>query len=255
MGRVATHEDLEELLGAYALDALEPEESALVTWHLAACPRCRAEVAEHREVAGLLGSVGQEAPRGLWERIAANLEDPPRAVRLDRVPGTASIVPLGAGRRRTRGRLLVAAAGAVAAAVIALLGIEVANLDHRSTPQIAAPSMTAVRAALAEHGSRQVSLVSPAGGRPLLSAVIEPDGSGYLYGANLRPLPASETYQLWGVVGDHRISYGVLGAAPGIQEFRAGDGVKVLAVTAEVAGGVSISSKPPVALGPVPSTA
>ena len=256
MGRVTTHEHLEELLGAYALDALEPDESALVGRHLAACPRCRAEVAEHREVAGLLGYVGEEAPTAVWERIAANLEDAPPAVQLDRVPGTAPVLSIGSRRRRSGGRVLVAAAAAVAAAVISVLGVQVANLDHRTSDLLhsAVPTMTSVRAALAEPGSRQVALAAPVGGPPLVSAVIEPDGSGYVYGSNLRALPPAETYQLWGVVGTKRISYGVLGAAPGIQEFRVAGSVNALAITAEVASGVAVSSKAPVALGPVRST-
>ncbi|HWG74206.1 MAG TPA: anti-sigma factor [Acidimicrobiales bacterium] len=256
MGRVTTHAHLEELLGAYALDALEPDESALLGRHLAACPRCRAEVAEHREVAGLLGYVGGEAPGEVWERIAANLEDAPPAVQLDRVPGTAPVVSIASARRRTGGRVVVAVGAAVAAGVIAILGVQVANLDHRTNDLLhsAVPTMTSVRAALAEHGALHVALQAPTGGPPLASAVIEPDGSGYLYGSNLRALPPSETYQLWGLVGSQRISYGVLGASPGIQEFRAGGRVDALAITSEVASGGAASSKAPVAIGPLPST-
>ena len=35
-----THSEIEELLGAYALDALEPEEKAQVEGHLRECIRC-----------------------------------------------------------------------------------------------------------------------------------------------------------------------------------------------------------------------
>ena len=47
--------DIELLLGAYALHATEPGESLEIEAHLAECPRCRAEVAAHLEMAALLG--------------------------------------------------------------------------------------------------------------------------------------------------------------------------------------------------------
>jgi anti-sigma factor RsiW len=68
-----THAEITELLGAYALDAVSPEEAAAIEQHLAECPRCRAEVAAHREVAGVLGNLSGTAPAGLWNRIADEL--------------------------------------------------------------------------------------------------------------------------------------------------------------------------------------
>ena len=68
-----THDDVQSLLGAYALDALDPDETAEVEEHLAGCPRCRAEVAAHRQTASLLATPGGEAPPGIWDRIAAEL--------------------------------------------------------------------------------------------------------------------------------------------------------------------------------------
>ena len=71
-----THDEISGLLGAYALDAVEGDERAAVEEHLLSCARCRAEVAEHREVAALLAHGGADAPDGLWDRIAGNLDDP-----------------------------------------------------------------------------------------------------------------------------------------------------------------------------------
>jgi anti-sigma factor RsiW len=68
-----THAEITELLGAYALDAVSPEESLEIEQHLAECPRCRAELAAHLEVAGVLGNLGGTAPAGLWDRIADEL--------------------------------------------------------------------------------------------------------------------------------------------------------------------------------------
>ena len=52
------HEEVAGLLGAYALDALDSDEAALVEAHLRDCPRCSAELARHHEVAGLLANSG-----------------------------------------------------------------------------------------------------------------------------------------------------------------------------------------------------
>ena len=78
--------ELEELIGAYALDAVDPEERDAVERHLAECPRCRMELAGHLEVAALLGNTGAPAPDGVWARIATSLEEPPPALRLSLAP-------------------------------------------------------------------------------------------------------------------------------------------------------------------------
>lgn len=70
--------EIEELLSAYALDALDEGEAALVESHLFAeggCPRCRRSLAELQRVAALLGeSVSQQAPpASLQRRLAAVL--------------------------------------------------------------------------------------------------------------------------------------------------------------------------------------
>ncbi|MDQ4069764.1 MAG: zf-HC2 domain-containing protein, partial [Actinomycetota bacterium] len=77
MGRELTHEEATDLLGAYALDALEPAEHQEVDRHVQRCPACRAEVAEHREVAGLLTPGWEKPPPGVWGKIAASLEEAP----------------------------------------------------------------------------------------------------------------------------------------------------------------------------------
>lgn len=306
MARVSNHEDLAELLGAYALDAVEPGERDLVERHLEVCPRCRAEVAEHREVAGLLGFAGQDAPAGLWDRIVTSMQEPPPTIRLARIdrftseevvgassavvgavgPGNlevtgagpsltgnavVSIDRAGAARRARRpGRSSPAGrrswgtralAGVAAAAVIAVavLAVQVVRLEHQ-TGQINqmvtadTPTMALVRRALAVPGSRRVVLTSFGGSTASLDAVILPSGQGYVYHEKLAPLDSHQTYQLWGLVGPTRISYGILGASPArVEAFVAGPGVQALAVTTEVADGVPSSTHPPVAIGSLPS--
>lgn len=266
------HAEAEQLLGAYALDAVDPEEAEAVEEHLETCPRCRSELAGHREVTGLFAYRGQEAPEGLWDRITASMQEPPPALRLERIDHTGRLGPAaqayavpdgaaGGGRRAMSLRVrTLAVLAAAAAVVVALLGAEVAHLNGRVghlNNQVAAiatgPSMAQVRAALAVRGAKVVRLETPGGTKaaPVLDAVVTPSGDGYVYASHLSPLPADRTYQLWGVVGTQRISYGLLGTDPSVVPFHAGSGVKALAVTAEVAGGVVQTKGPIVALGSV----
>ena len=59
------YDEYSELLGAYALDAVDPDERDRIELHLTECPRCRAEVADHREVAAFLAQPGGSAPDGV----------------------------------------------------------------------------------------------------------------------------------------------------------------------------------------------
>ncbi len=61
--------DLDSLLGAYALDALDDIDRARVDRYLTTSPRARAEVDEHLHVAMMLGNSAGPAPIALWDRI------------------------------------------------------------------------------------------------------------------------------------------------------------------------------------------
>ena len=268
------HQEIQELLGAYALDAVDAEEAAIIEAHLETCPRCRDELRNHREVVGVLAYSGEEAPPGLWDRVLdeisgagadgeagragvaggpAGPEPPP----LRMVPARSEQAWSAELRRGRRTTSVLTAVVAVAAALVILLGLEVARLEHRTnhlSAQVAAttnqPTMASVQAALAVPGARKVALSAPGGGRESLEAVILPGNQGYLYDARMDPLSSSETYQLWGVSGAKKVSYGLIGSVPAqVTEFRAGAGVQALAVTAEVAGGVVTTTQNPVVAG------
>ena len=133
-----THDEIQELLGAYALDAVDDEERDVVELHLRECPRCRAEVAEHREVAALLAHGGTAAPDGVWDRIVAALDDTAPRMRIEIEGQDGTVVPLhrqpAAPPAQTAspwaGRVRVAVLGA-AAVVILLLGGLVIRLNDR----------------------------------------------------------------------------------------------------------------------------
>jgi anti-sigma-K factor RskA len=237
----ADERDLDELLGAYALDAVSDEERRAVDQYLMVSPRARQEVAEHRETASILAWTSMSAPDGLWDRIAANLDDAAPEPRGD----LASVLRFDAERTRTgrarRWRSVGAwAAASAAAAVVAV--VAVASLG-RDTGTEQPPLAVAVAEARADRDSSITTLVS-ATNPGTAEAIIDQDGHGYLIGGALPALPDDETYQLWGVIGDQVISLGVLGANPEIELFSAGAPVSQLVVTIEHAGGVVADGNP-----------
>jgi anti-sigma factor RsiW len=258
-----THDDLRELLGAYALDAVEPDERALVEQHLTTCPACRAEVAEHREVASLLAHSGDTAPDGLWDRIAASLEEPPPALRLAafEAPGAAgpaeAAAPMASlDARRDRRVPLAAFVGMAAAAVVAVLvlGIVVvrqnSRLDHVNAALSKVGLEQVVSKAMNDPSNDHAHLQS-SDGTVSVPVVLTPRGVGYLLATDLPTLDAGRTYQLWGVRGKHVVSLGIFTAGPGAVPFQTNGPLDALAITEEVAGGVATTSNQPVVSGKV----
>ena len=246
--------ELDALLGAYALDALEPDERARVDTYLANNGRARDEVDDLRESAAALALAPIDdttAPSELWDRISRTI-DGELAARSNSRTGDDE---LAARRGRRTGRSVrwasvVAVAAAVAAAVLAAQVISLHNRldDARTTgaPDAAAAFVRAGRVA----GARQVSL-APANGAEVARVVLLPDGTGYLKNDGLARLDAKHTYQLWALTGSAghpiAISAGVLGPDPSAAAFQASTDVKGLAITIERAGGVPQSKQTPYA--------
>lgn len=250
MTQQLTHREIESLLGAYALDAVDADESSIVDAHLLECPRCRAEVASHREAATLLSFSGAAAPDGLWTRIAAELDGTPPPFELTRP------IPMRS-RRRGEPLRLVAAAVAIAAAVIAVLGVQVVDQRHRIDKLAAISDQRgldqAAAAAAVTPGARTVHLASDDRAHAV-DAVVLPDGNGYLVRADLPALSDGQTYQLWGVLGAQTVSLGVLGREPAVTPFKAAGPLTALAITAEHTGGAVAPTKAPIVQGFVPTS-
>ena len=258
MGVNVTHEEAAELLGAYALDALDPAEHQAVDRHLEKCAACRTEVADHREVAGLLTPGWSRPPAGLWERIAGSIEEMPppldlasvRAMKAARSPGPAAAT---APRRRSFGPGIAAMVAVAAAAVIGVLGVQAVDDGRNNAGDVARGTHVeqlerSAQAALADPRARTVELASTDGNLHA-RAVVLPDGTGYLVDTDLPTLPRERTYQLWAVVGTSRISVGVLGPEPGTAPFTMEGDASALAITEETAGGVETTRRDPVVVG------
>jgi hypothetical protein len=255
-----THEEVQDLLATFALDAVEPHEYDEIEIHLATCPRCRAELDSLREVAAALGNSVEPLPEGLWSSIASRLpappeEEPPAMPVLvpdgrpqvvhggDGAPGGAP-GPFRAPRaprslRSARGRLFsVGSIAVAAAAVAAVLGVNlVHDNDQISHLQKATPD-SVVAAALHTPGHKIVT-AEDASHVEVARFVVLPSGQGYLVKSSLPALSSKNTYQLWGLIKGRAISLGLLGRAPHLVAFTSAGSPSPseLGVTVEPAGG------------------
>jgi anti-sigma-K factor RskA len=249
VARELSTRELDELLGAYALDAVDEDEREQIEAYLDRTPAARSLVAEYRETAALLAHSDTEAPPGLWERIEQTLEEEPPQLA---TPLPGGVVAFESRRTRLRRRIAVAIGVAAAVVVVSSLTVKVVQQDDR-IDELGREAESGSVLAAAETASRdphaaRVTLSSTDGALEA-RAVYLPDGDGFLVESNLRPLPPDRTYQLWALLGDpgaeRAISAGVLGPDPGVTAFKVQGPVAGLAITDEQSPG-SVSPSNPV---------
>ena len=233
--RTREHKEIQEMLGVYAADAVDSEEAAEIERHLVECAQCATEVEEHRETLALLAPpAGKLRPRPFNE-IGIDLSEP-----------KSNATPL-----RRPARNVPAWTMSVAAAIVFLIGAIAVTQVRRADDlqgQLAQGSLAAAaERALAEPGTRDLTLRASSG-QPYARVVVTDDGEGFLIPADMPPLGAEETYQLWALKGPERTSLAVAGARPGVIAFRTAPDIDGLALTQEVAGGAPQPTKTPVAV-------
>jgi anti-sigma-K factor RskA len=216
------NDDIHDLAGAYALDALDDIERARFDAHLARCPTCQRDVAEFRAAATHLGRAVAEPPP---PTLRADVLGAIAHVRQER-PG----VPRSTSWRTAR--WVTAAAGIAAAFLVVLLATQlVAVRDERNHQRALAEVLTATDAAT-------IPLVGDVGaGRVVWSPAL---GRSVLVLDGLPRLDADRDYQLWFVVDGEPIPADVYHPDDQRIVAEAGDlpvGVEVLGITEEPAGG------------------
>lgn len=278
------HRQVAELLGPFALHAVDAGEAAIVETHLGECHRCRAEVDQLREVAAAIGHSFELPSEALWDRIAARLVQggarphPPEEVPVrHRQPAATGAGPMGrivqlrrvgsitthgpsdqhTPKKRVRRNPWTAtglAAVAACAALAVVFGVnwseangKVGQLQSALTRQ---GMGEAVEAALTSPGHRVLELRST-GGAQLAKVVVRQSGAGYVVWSHMPPLPADKTYQLWVEITDRPISLGLLGGELSLGDaFSLGSSAREarrLMVTVEPRGGVVVPTTPPIA--------
>lgn len=255
MERIVSHAEMRELLGAYAVHALDDDEMALVAEHLEDCATCQDEVDDLLDASASLGLMDAQPVSGaVWSRVSAEVATLPRSGDAPPVPNppstrhdqaVAPIIRLDAARearrdRRTKWKIAIASAAAAAALTAPLTSV----FTGSSAPSLAALAEQAAK----EPGTRRITLAAADGTR-LAEAVLTTAGRGYVRQDTLPPLPAGSTYQLWALADGKPVSAGVLGADPGTAAFTVDARIDALAISVEPAAGSVAPSSTPVAVG------
>ena len=242
MDRLLTHDEAQELLGAYAVHALEPDERSDVDEHLGSCDTCMTELEHLLDASAALGMTDLKPPSaGLWDRIRTDvLADSPTTG-----DAVADIIRLDAAREHRRegqSRWRIAAVSAAAAAAIAIP--TTLAFSGSSSPSLAALA----KSAASQPNARTVPLVD-AKGNKLAEAVMTASGQGYVRDSRLPGLPDGQTYQLWFIDNGVPVSSGLLGRSPHVAAFAARPDVDAIAISVEPANGSVSPSTSPVAVG------
>ncbi len=250
------HPQFDEDLNLYALGILDGEDKRALESHLAGCEACAQELKEARSrVARLALAVAPETPSPkVWERLARRVHSEP--VRQRR------LLAANPWRWATAALALTSLVLAVALSFLSVktkgLIRVVQNLESDRQYQVKETARArAVLDLLAAPDTVKVTLVSGVA-RPVPQGKVfyNPHKGLLFYAANLPPLTADRTYQLWLVPAQgNPISAGVFQAdAKGngavlLPALPPGIVAKAFAVTVEPAGGVPQPTGPKVLLG------
>jgi anti-sigma-K factor RskA len=244
-----TPAELDELLGAYALDAVDGDERAQVEAWIARTPRARRDVDELRETASLLTSTfnaDDAVPSELWSRIEAQLSEAPPPLRL---------APVLESRRSPRRSWLVGIAAALVLVIAVGAGVfearrnsdQDARLDEMAAGLHGSAMERAAATAAMEPGARVAQLTAD-DGAVMANVVTTADGRGYVVVEHLPKLREGQTYQLWALMPDGMqptmVSVGVLGRNPSVSAFTADTKVTGYGLTMEDSPGVMVTDEP-----------
>ena len=170
---------LHDLTAAYALDALDADDTRAYETHLAHCERCREELASLSDAAGAL-AYATEAPAPPPELRARILQQ----ARSER----ENVVPL-----RPRWLAPVAAAAAVAACVAIGLGIWSASLSSKLDRRTEAlTAQQRIHAVLADPNANRTPFAGNAG-----NLVVSRSGDAVLVMNDLAKAQAGRTSEAW----------------------------------------------------------
>lgn len=232
-----------DLIGAWALDAVDDDERAAVEELLARDPQAAREARSLRETAGVLAAA---AARPVPPEVrAATLAAVARTPQVPTVPaGTVGVTDLAAARARRRPRTRWVAVAAAAAAVVLAVPVTVAVQQAQRAAVVEARLSTIER--LLQAPDARLVAGDVAGGGSVVAVVT---GDEALVSASDVADPGDDSvYQLWVLRDGAPRSAGLASVTAGgfellTSEYRDGD---ALAVTVEPAGGSPAPTTDPV---------
>lgn len=252
-------DELRDLLPAYALGAVTPDEAARVEALLLDCPEGAAELPEYAALLGDLALTVEPVrpPAALFDQImtAASAPAPFAAatqtpvLRLPVAPVQAA-KPSASSRRGFPVRITL-----IAAAAAALLILSNAYwLGQLGSLRTERDRLDAVLSALDSGSAQRISLLS-AENVVYARVIYDPaSGSAVLFSEALPPLPADRTYQLWLLNDADVTSVGIFGGeADGVAQVLPPSLVipqsATFAISVEPLGGSTSPTTDPIAFG------
>jgi hypothetical protein len=190
----------EELAVGWAMHSLEPDEEALLRDHLPTCTTCRNTVQSTQEVlAGIGGAVRQEQPPPrLRARLLEQIEHTPQEAPAPPSPRHVSPTPLRPQHRRRTGRVLLAAAAALA--VLAgggYLGVRVNQLSGEVTAARSRTDDLNKALSLAANPATNRAVLRTNSGDEVAVVLSNPDAAAVMP-TNLKPNDSGHVYVVWG---------------------------------------------------------
>jgi anti-sigma-K factor RskA len=221
------HRELQDLIPAHALNALDADDAVLLDGHIDSCDECRRELDDLRETTALLA-------------FATEPVEPPARLRASILDAVAEKTPERAPRRARLAFLRGTLAGTLAGAAIALV-VGLALHGQLNDVRSSRDAQSALVANLLRPGSDVRPLT---GVGTLRGAVVRNGGSGRLVLTDLPAPAAGHTYEAWLIGSDHNpIPAGTFKGGKALVVRLDGDAAKAqtVAITIEPAGG---SDKP-----------
>ncbi len=263
---------LDELLGAYALNAVDEEQRREIEAYLDVSPRAAAEVADHLSVAAALAGSTSETPAPSWDRINAAISATPQEV----------VAPISLDARRAesaerlaqrtgrRGRSVLYTRIATVAASLAIIGLGLQTFNQesrlrdlrtelaadqrtlseaqREVKRLASRDQFNVETVLATPGARVAALNDDAN-HPIGRVLLDGKGRGFLVLSEGQALKPGQAYQLWGVHDQLVISLGVMQPGSAAMPLSAAGDWSQFVLTVETLPGVVASKGPAIAAG------
>jgi anti-sigma-K factor RskA len=242
--------DIHGLAGAYALDALDANETLAFEHHLLTCAACSTEVIQLREVAAVLAdSVAEDPPSDLRSRVLEQARRTPQAPAGSGPP----VVDLTAHRSR-RSTVNGWLAGIAAAAVLVAGGLGASAYQANQRADDAQVAADQISELLAEPGATVEQSDVSGGGTGTLVVAADRKQAAFLT-TSLPATEAGQTYQLWAIDSAGATSVGLLAPKAGrsAELVNLPAGTTAFGMSVEPMGGSEAPTTEPVLLVTLPA--
>jgi len=231
-----TKDDYQDLLAAYALDAVDNHERDAIRRALESDRDMQAELMGYREALAVLATAVEVAPStpspAVWDGIQHQISGARTAAE------APTFTPAREFKRRRFTTRILGAVAATALVTATFFGIQLASVE--------APDLVAAANELKTLDSTRTVALTNSGGLAV-DVVLGSDGVGYIYADQLPEIADDRSYQLWAISDNGVISAGIFDSS-GIAPFHTDGIVTGFAITEEIAGGVEASQNDPVAV-------